>query len=355
MKKKGISLIVLVITIVVIIILAAAVIIALGQNNPIGNARVAAVSETKNSITDGITMYASSIKARTLGEYSMKEMLIDKDEYKVVGSTTKTVTEDGVPKILYILDKAKAKTNLNVELKDDNWYIDEKGKVYLVYDNEASIPSYLKDGDNVSSALSNTITYNGAVSYKVGDAVTIEVDGNNETFFVIDDSSICDLTLKLITKENINTTTLTQTSANTIAFSESSYWWDSTNDKILDKYNTPNGLNVDIGSIQSTDGKYALYAAQEYGKKLGGIGRLLLKSEADILLILNSDLLYAHGGIFQSANGFSNYWLSSAIINENTNIWYVMGWGSGVLASAASSYSSGIGVRPVITISKSKI
>ena len=70
MKKKGISLITFVITIVVVIILAAAVIIALGQNNPIGNARVATVSQTKKSIEAGVLVYASNIKSNTLGELS---------------------------------------------------------------------------------------------------------------------------------------------------------------------------------------------------------------------------------------------------------------------------------------------
>ena len=72
MEKKGISLITLVITIVVVIILAAAVILALGQNNPINTARISSIAGTKDSIESSVLMYTSSIKAKTLGQFSTK-------------------------------------------------------------------------------------------------------------------------------------------------------------------------------------------------------------------------------------------------------------------------------------------
>lgn len=313
--KKGISLITLIITIVVLIILATAVVLALGGNNPVQTAKVASTVETRNSLNEGITMYESSVVTKTLGGYSKKQLLIDSPNYNIVNSTTKTVTESGVEKTLYKIDSAKAKEKLNVQINgEENWYIDENGKVLLVYDNVESIPTYLKDGDNISSSLSNTVTYNGAVAYKVGDSVTINNDGVDEIFYVIKDSSICDLNLTLISKNLIDITNLVQTDNfedSRTAFSSSRYFlgvseytetqnpdgsitilfteWPN---KIKPIYDTDDGLNVDIGNIKATDNKYALYAAQEYGKKLGGKGRLLLLSEVLKLKEINSDLVF---------------------------------------------------------------
>ena len=61
MKKKGISLIVLVITIVVIIILAAAVILSLGKNNPINSAKEAKVKTTIDNFKSDLLMSISKI------------------------------------------------------------------------------------------------------------------------------------------------------------------------------------------------------------------------------------------------------------------------------------------------------
>lgn len=167
MKKKGISLIVLVITIVVIIILAAAVILALGKNNPIQNARVATVAQTKDSIESSVLMYSSSIKAKTLGNLSTKEILIDNENYKIVDGGTATITVDGNEKTLYKIDVARAKEKLSIDVKQEvanAWYIDDSGKTYLIYTTEESIPSYLKENGEVLATVSSFLTYVGSVT-----------------------------------------------------------------------------------------------------------------------------------------------------------------------------------------------
>ena len=116
--KKGISLITLVITIVVVIILAAAVILSLNQNNPIQNSRVATVAQTKDSIESSVLMYASSIKARTLGELSTEQILITDDAYKIVDGSTATITVESTEKTLYKIDVTYAKEKLSVEIKE---------------------------------------------------------------------------------------------------------------------------------------------------------------------------------------------------------------------------------------------
>jgi len=165
--KKGISLITLVITIVVVIILAAAVIIALGQNNPVQNARVATVSQTKDAIEAGVLMYASNVKANTLGELSTAQILIGDESYKIVDGSTATITVDGNEKTLYKISTSKAKEKLSVEMKEEEngaWYINSNGRVYLIYNNEASIPSYLKENGEIVTSISSFVTYAGSVT-----------------------------------------------------------------------------------------------------------------------------------------------------------------------------------------------
>lgn len=168
MKKKGISLIVLVITIVVIIILAAAVILSLGQNNPINSARVANVSGTKDSIQSSILVYSSNVKAKTLGELSTEKILTD-SEYKVVTDDAPIyITKDSVETSLWAINTLTSKDKLSVEVKNEGngvWYTDKYGKVYLIFANMESIPAYLKDGENILSSVSNFVAIsNGTIT-----------------------------------------------------------------------------------------------------------------------------------------------------------------------------------------------
>lgn len=182
MKKKGISLIVLVITIVVIIILAAAVILALGQNNPIASARIATVTQTKDSIESGVLMYASGIKTKTLGELSTKAILIEDENYKISDGSTATITIDGTEKTLYKIDASKAKEKLKIDVKQETtnaWYIDENGKTYLIYTTEESIPSYLKENGAIVSSLSDFLTYEGSGATSTY-TITYNTNGGSE-------------------------------------------------------------------------------------------------------------------------------------------------------------------------------
>ena len=78
MKRKGISLIVLVITIVVIIILAAAVILSLGKNNPVESARQAQKAQDFANMQTELDMYISTKYANTLGEFDKNTFNVDK-------------------------------------------------------------------------------------------------------------------------------------------------------------------------------------------------------------------------------------------------------------------------------------
>ena len=89
MKKKGISLIVLIITIVVIIILATAIIVNIAQSDIIGNANTAVLSNDFQTFNEQLRLYKSEQLVETKGKFksgllnaNYDNILIDEEEYK---------------------------------------------------------------------------------------------------------------------------------------------------------------------------------------------------------------------------------------------------------------------------------
>ena len=79
MKKRGISLIVLVITIIVIVILAVAVILSIANNNPIENARKAAFLNDMSTLKSELNLYIQKKYADSQGKYDASKLTADKD------------------------------------------------------------------------------------------------------------------------------------------------------------------------------------------------------------------------------------------------------------------------------------
>ena len=138
-NKRGISLIVLVITIVVVIILAAAVILSLSGNNPINNARVANLDQTKDGIESSILAYTGKAESQTLGYYTVAELLTgnreETESYGIIGDKETTNNDD---EAIYSIDKIKFEEKIDTlpstPTANGEWYIDGNGKVYLVYE-----------------------------------------------------------------------------------------------------------------------------------------------------------------------------------------------------------------------------
>ncbi len=78
MKKKGISLIVLIITIIVIIILAGAVILNLSKNNPIDSAKKAKFLNDVDTFKSDLSLYELGKMSNTNGNYDAKLLNADK-------------------------------------------------------------------------------------------------------------------------------------------------------------------------------------------------------------------------------------------------------------------------------------
>ena len=90
MKKRGISLIVLVITIIVIIILAGAIILNLTKNNPIESARKAKFLNDIDAFKSELSLYELNKMASTDGNYNPKLLNADKSGSTENGDPTNT-------------------------------------------------------------------------------------------------------------------------------------------------------------------------------------------------------------------------------------------------------------------------
>ena len=168
-NKNGISLIVLVITIVVVIILAAAVILSLSGNNPINNARIANLDQTKDGIESSILAYSGKAQSQTLGYYTVTELLTgnreETEEYGIVGDKETTNNND---EAIYNIDKNKFESKIDTlpstPTVNGEWYVDGNGKVYLVYDKKESMPKWMlnKDGNIDDTFLNKFVVIKGS-------------------------------------------------------------------------------------------------------------------------------------------------------------------------------------------------
>ena len=189
--KKGISLITLIITIVVVIILAAVVILALGNNNPIDSARLSTVVNSKTNMEDCISIVASKKIAETEGKEQMSDIV-----KSIIDESTSEVkfTQDGTEKTIYRIAPDEFESRLGIVVKetpnkDCIWYVDNAGKVYLVFDFMKNVPNYLKESDTtlnksvknfvivLDSALESSIIENIEIS-KTEDTVGVGEDKN---------------------------------------------------------------------------------------------------------------------------------------------------------------------------------
>ena len=177
--KRGISLITLIITIVVIIILAAAVILSLTANNPINSAKKASLISNRESIMSAINLYYSnatinlniqnnfnnSYNQETIltGIGNTEDMTGEVKSYRItslkdgVDENSNSLTKDDIEREtiqienndieVFKIDEKKAKEkgiNIPSTNKNSSWYFDKNGSVYLVFEEDADIPSNIK-------------------------------------------------------------------------------------------------------------------------------------------------------------------------------------------------------------------
>ena len=196
-------------------------------------------------------------------------------------------------------------------------------------------------GNQVSSPIISVKTI--VNSKEIGDEVTV----GEEQFYVLnwDDNSD---TVDLISKYNLNQAGTAQQNAasgtTACVFSSKNYWSSS--------FTSSPNLNDFIG-YTATD---AIGKAKSYGRSKGAVSsRLLSYEEANALKAKkdsNTKIDAMYRGTANTANGYLNYWLGS--VADIVSVWSVYG-DIGNLSDGLFSYRYDRGVRPVITILKSKI
>lgn len=220
--------------------------------------------------------------------------------------------------------------------------------VYAAYALAATEVSYTKSDGTTVSVKDALDELNKKVPTKsIGDEVTV----GGEQFYVLEWDNNCD-TVNLISKYNLNTTETAQQNAaygtTACTFSSRNYWGSSFT-------SSPFNLNDFMGDI-ATDATDAIRKAKSYGRSKGAVSsRLLSYEEANALnakKYSNTKIDAMYRGTANTANGYLRYWLGSA--NRTDYVWSVYG-SDGHLYGSYFNFSGGSGVRPVITVLKSKI
>ena len=216
--------------------------------------------------------------------------------------------------------------------------------VYAAYALAATEVSYTKPGTSTTISVKDALDeLNKKVPTKsIGDEVTV----GGEQFYVLEWDNNCD-TVNLISKYNLNTAGTAQQDAENgttaCEFSSTNYWKSSFT-------SSPFNLNDFIGYTE-TD---VIGKAKSYGRSKGAVSsRLLSYEEANALKAKegsNSKIKTMYRGTANSANGYLRYWLGSA--DSTKRLWYVYGQDGSLFNN---NFAHLHGVRPVITILKSKI
>ena len=218
--------------------------------------------------------------------------------------------------------------------------------VYAAYALAATEVSYTKPGTSTTISVKDALdeVYAKVPSHEIGDEVTV----GGEQFYVLEWNNDSDV-VRLISKYNLNQAGTAQQNAaygtTACAFSSTNYWKSSFT-------SSPFNLNDFIG-YTATD---AIGKAKSYGRSKGAVSsRLLSYEEANALKSKarsNTKINTMLWGKANSANGYLNYWLGSAL---DTYVVRNADGDSGYFSTPPFNSSSFAGVRPVITVLKSKI
>ena len=204
--------------------------------------------------------------------------------------------------------------------------------------------SYTKSNGTTISVKSALDELNEKMQNKIGEEVTV----GGEQFYILEWDNNCD-TVNLISKYNLNKAGTAQQDAaygtTACAFSSTNYWSSSFT-------SSPFNLNDFIG-YTATD---AIGKTKSYGRSKGAVSsRLLSYDEANKLKTKsssNTKISTMFWGKANTANGYLIYWLGSA--RSTSNVWNVNG-NIGLVDHNSFGGSGYYGVRPVITVLKSKI
>ena len=234
---------------------------------------------------------------------------------------------------------------------DGPWTITVGDKSYSLATDGRVTPNTSSSG-NEQGGGSSTPASNTA--YVVGQEVTV----GGESFYVLEASDASQSTVTLLAKYNLNTAGTAQApnasyNDTKCAFSSTNYWA-STHAAYTD-WSTK---KLDINEVSGETSGDAIYKAKAYATSKGGTnGRLLTYEEADSLKTSYGDMIW--GTANRQGEGSSNYllyyWLSSAVEGSDSGVWIVYGLNRDFSDISDYYRNFDIGVRPVITVSKSLV
>ena len=227
MKRKGISLIVLVITIVVIIILAAAVILSLGKNNPVESARQAQKAQDFANMQTELEMYISTKYANTLGEFDKNKFNVDKTTEPSITEVLKSIEGTKYEDTISIVGgKIMQKVNTGVKVEGVNATVTGKAFAY----NNPVVPVGFKTVE--TSAASWNVKNEGIVQGWEQGLVIQDEDGNEFVWIPVKNI------------DNYTKITKGYTSSNVVY------------DSIRDRNDFPKGVASEIDQIKKYGGYY---------------------------------------------------------------------------------------------------
>lgn len=214
--------------------------------------------------------------------------------------------------------------------------------VYAAYALAATEVSYTKPGTSTTISVKDALDeLNKKIPTKsIGDEVTV----GGEQFYVLEWDNNCD-TVNLISKYNLNTAGTAQSSTSVFCkFSTNNYWKES--------FISPETDLNDIAGYTASD---VMGKIKNYGKSKGAIvSRLLSYEEATKLKkkAFSDDKI----ATMLRSEGKQSYWTSTAE-NADLFIYVVQGSTTQYESSFITTipYSATSGMRPVITILKSKV
>lgn len=182
-NKRGISLITLIITIVVSIILVAVVIFSLTNKNTIDNSKIANLLQTKSSVENAVTLKISKEISQNLDTYSVRQIILENSETEIIDEDIAPiiVNKNSSELKLYKLDddySDKLTLKINNSTRQYNWYTDERGKLYLVYDFMENVPDYMKEGEQLNTNVESFVIILGkALEESIKESVKVELPG----------------------------------------------------------------------------------------------------------------------------------------------------------------------------------
>lgn len=129
-------------------------ILSLGNNNPLNSSKLASLLKSKETMEECVKLVVSHKVSETLGQSMTRDVIIVDDDTEIIDNSVDlmSATKNGESLTLYRVDANDYKNKFGVKLSDtpntnSKWYVDERGRMFLVYDFIENVPEFMKESD----------------------------------------------------------------------------------------------------------------------------------------------------------------------------------------------------------------